>query len=289
MKAALLAGTMFVGTLTGMTVLFGSWYTVDQGQRGVILRNGAVTGTAEPGLHFKTPLIESVEKVSTQSHVRSYDNKQGGLAAYSRDQQTAYIRLSVNYHADPTKVAELYARYGSLDNAVARLLDPRVYEQVKNVFGRFNAITAVQERAKLNADMEKAIRDGIGADTPLTIETVQIENIDFSDAYEQAVDARMLAEVEVQKLQQNAAREKVQAEITVTKANALADSIRAEAKAKAEATKLAGEAEADAIRAKGAALRDNPTLIELTAAERWNGTLPTTMVPGSAVPFVSVK
>jgi len=51
---------------------------------------------------------------------------------------------------------------------------------------------------------------------------------------------------------------------------------------------LAQRAEADAIRAKGAALRDNPTLIALTSAERWNGILPTTMVPGGAVPFVNV-
>ena len=30
-------------------------------------------------------------------------------------------------------------------------------------------------------------------------------------------------------------------------------------------------------------------LIGLIQAERWNGQLPTTMVPGSAVPFVNVQ
>ncbi|MDB5553951.1 MAG: Band 7 protein, partial [Rhizobium sp.] len=103
------------------------------------------------------------------------------------------------------------------------------------------------------------------------------------------IENRMLAEVEVQKLQQNAEREKVQAQITVTQANARADAVRAEAEANAAATRLAGDAEADAIRAKGAALRDNPSLINLTAAEKWNGALPSTMVPGSALPFIGVK
>ncbi len=42
-----------------------------------------------------------------------------------------------------------------------------------------------------------------------------------------------------------------------------------------------------AIRAK--ALGTNPNLVTLVQAERWNGVLPTTMVPGSSVPFVSVK
>lgn len=287
-KEVLLAAGAITAGLVGATFLFGSWYTVDQGERGVILRNGAVIGSAEPGLHFKTPLIEAVEKISTQSQVKVYNNDQGGLAAYSRDQQTAYIRLSVNYHVDPSRVTELYARYGSRENAEARLLDTQVYEEVKNVFGRFNAITAVQERARLNAEIEQAVRDAIGPDTPLVIESVQVENIDFSEAYEDAVDARMLAEVEVQKLRQNAEREKVQAEITVTQARAKADAIRAQAEAEAEAVRIKGEAEAEAIRAKGAALRDNPGLVALIQAERWNGTLPTTMVPGSAVPFLSM-
>lgn len=285
-------GAGVVGALLFASVGLGSWYTVDQGERGVILRNGAVAGTAEPGLHFKTPLIEGVEKITIQSQVRTYDGGgkgDGGLAVYSRDQQTAIVRLSVNYHADPSRVAELYARYGSIENAVARLLDPKVYEQSKNVFGQFAAVTAIQERGRLNNDIENAVRAGIGKDAPIVIETVQIENIDFSDAYEQSIEARMLAEVEVQKLKQNAEREKVQAQITVTQAGAKADAVRAQAQADADAVRLRGDAEASAIEAKGKALRDNPALVDLSAVERWNGALPVTMLPGASLPFVNVK
>jgi hypothetical protein len=49
------------------------------------------------------------------------------------------------------------------------------------------------------------------------------------------------------------------------------------------------EAEAAAVEARGKALTSNPNLVTLLQAERWNGVLPTTMVPGAAVPFVSVK
>jgi len=48
-----------------------------------------------------------------------------------------------------------------------------------------------------------------------------------------------------------------------------------------------GEAEASAIKARAEALAQNQNLIELTKAERWDGKLPTTMIPGSAVPFIS--
>ena len=65
----------------------------------------------------------------------------------------------------------------------------------------------------------------------IIIESVQLENIEFSANYLHSIEQRMLAEVEVQKLQQNAEREKVQAQITVTQANAKANAVRAEAQA----------------------------------------------------------
>ena len=99
----------------------------------------------------------------------------------------------------------------------------------------------------------------------------------------------MLAEVEVQKVRQNAVREEETAKITVTKAKADAEAQLALARATAESARLLGEAEASAIRAKGSALRDNPALVALISAERWDGKLPQTMVPGGALPFVNIK
>lgn len=289
--------TAAIAAVLGVVALIifgGSFYTIDQGERGVILRYGAVVGTAEPGLGFKLPLIDSVVKISVQSRAQVYEN----VPTYSRDQQLANVTISVNYRLPPDQVEKIYAEYGGESGILSRLIDRRVYEQMKNVFGRFNAVTSIQERSRLNSETETAIRDFING--PVLIESVQIENIDFSEAYEQSIENRMLAEVEVQKLRQNAEREKVQAEITVTQANARADAIRAEAEANAAATRLAGQAEADNIRARGmaeaetisakaAALRDNPGLVNLTATEKWNGQLPATMVPGAAVPFIGVK
>lgn len=281
----LLGKTVVIAALVFLVFVIGlkSFYTIDEGERGVILRTGAVVGTAEPGLGFKIPFLDRVVKISVQSRAQIYDE----VPAYSRDQQAAVIKLSVNYRLPAGEVERIYADYGSEQGLVERLIDRRVFEQAKNVFGQFNAVTAIQERVRLNAETETAIRESVKG--PVMIDSVQIENIDFSDVYEQSIENRMLAEVEVQKLRQNAEREKVQAEITVTQANAQADAVRAQAEAQAAATRLAGDAEADAIRAKGAALRDNPSLIELTAAERWDGQLPTTMIPGAAVPFIGVK
>ena len=118
---------------------------------------------------------------------------------------------------------------------------------------------------------------------------MQIEDIDFSRAYEQSVEDRMKAEVEVQTQKQNLEKEKITAEIAVTKAQAIADSTLAQAKAEAEAVILKGEAEAKAITAKTKALQANSALVELTKAEKWDGKLPATVLPNSALPFIDVK
>ena len=161
-----------------------------------------------------------------------------------------------------------------------------MHQAVKNVFGQYNAATAIQDRARLVSDVQNSVSNQIRG--PIFIESVQIENIDFSDAYEDSIEARMLAEVEVQKVKQNAEREKVTAEITVIQAQAEADAQLARATAEAEATRIRGEAEASAIKAKAEALKDNAGLIALIQAERWNGALPTTMIPDSTVPFMDV-
>ena len=275
-------GGGFFAIMVGLIVIEGSWYTIDEGERGVLLRNGAIIGTAEPGLGFKVPMIDGVRRITVQTQARQYVD----VLAYSRDQQTASLALSVNYRLPADQMEQIYTEYGGEEGIVARLLDRQVAEKVKTVFGQFNAVSAIQDRARLNAEVQAAIQKSVVG--PIIIESVQVENIDFSDVYENSIEQRMLAEVEVQKVQQNAAREKVQAEIAVIQAQAAAEARLAQAKAEAEATRLNGEAEADAIRAKSAALADNPSLIELVQAEKWNGQLPQTMVPGSAVPFMNV-
>src|ERR1700716_1968406 len=225
----------------------GSWYTVDQTERGVRLRYGAVVGTAQPGLGFKMPLIDSVEKISVKTSTYTWDK----MNSYSFDQQPADLKISVTLRAAPEKVADLYAKFGRLDAAVNQVVSPVVNQQVKVVFGRYTAVKAIQERGPLNSAIKDAITATLKDDPMIVIESVQLENIEFSANYLHSIEQRMLAEVEVQKLQQNAEREKVQAQITATRAAGRANGGRAEGQAKAEARRLNGEAKASNIRITG--------------------------------------
>src|SRR5246500_5203961 len=214
-----------IAALVVLLLIAGSWYTIDQTERGVLLRNRAVLGTAPPGLGFKLPLFDSVQKVNVKTATYTWDK----MNSYSFDQQPADLKISVTLRAAPEMVADLYAKFGTIDAAVNQVVSPVVSQQVKIVFGRYTAVKAIQERGNLNTEIKNAITDTLTYDPMIIIEAVQLENIEFSTNYLHSIEQRMLAEVEVQKLQQNAEREKVQAQITVTQATAKENAIRAEA------------------------------------------------------------
>ncbi|BCP56288.1 serine protease [Kaistia sp. 32K] len=68
-----------------------------------------------------------------------------------------------------------------------------------------------------------------------------------------------------------------------------AEKAKAEAEGIKQATILRAEGEAQALNIKGAALRNNPGVVELNAIDKWDGKLPQYMTGGQAVPFISVK
>lgn len=272
-----------VAALLFLSVVLSSWYTVDQGERGVKLRYGAIVGIAEPGLNFKIPFVDTVSTISVQNQSLVYEK----LESYSKDQQPATLRVSVSFRVPEGSVEELYSQYGTIERMVDRLISRKLPDELKNVFGRYTAISAIQDRNKFGVDVNEAMKKAVTG--PVQIDSVQIEEVEFSDAYEQSIEKRMMAEVEIQTKRQNLETERINADIAVTQAKARADSALAEAQANAESIRLRGNAEADAIRVRADALKQNGNLVALTTAEKWNGVLPTTMLPNGAIPMLNLK
>lgn len=275
-----LGGVIFIA-LAALVTTLGTFYTVDAGERAVVLRAGSVVGIEGPGLHFKAPFLDSVVEVSTRTVTLPFPDE----PFYSKDQQSATATVSVTFAANPAAVDKIYTEYGSLENVANRIILPRVKKEFKEVMGQFNAATAIQERERMGIEVSKAIT--VNSDV-ITIQSVQVENIDFSKKYEDAIEDRMMAEVGIATETQNLEKEKKLAEIKVTQQQAEADSKFAILKAEADGIKAKGEAEASAITAKGEALKNNPNLIELIKAEQWKGVLPTHVLPNGTVPFLDV-
>jgi regulator of protease activity HflC (stomatin/prohibitin superfamily) len=267
--------------ILGVLVVFLSYYTVPEGYRGVIIRTGAVAGVANPGLGFKVPFLDSVVDMSVQTQREDFPD----VSAYSRDIQLSVSQVTVNFRLLPDSVMRVYSEVGV--GYADRLLAPRLPKRFKEVVGRYAAAEIVNNRTALSEEIETLLREDM-AEFGVAVEDVQITNIDFSDTYEQAVEATAKAEADVKRARQELEQVKVDAQRQVAEAEARAQAVKLAADAEAYQIRAKGEAEASAIAARGKALVANPRLVELIAAEKWNGQLPYTQVPGSALPFISV-
>lgn len=280
-KGHVFLGVAVIMIFGALSTIFGGFFIVDQGERAVVLRWGEVKEIASPGMNFKVPWMDTAKKMSVQTNKMLET-----LSVYSKDVQSAHIVVSVNYSLSPDKVSEIYTRLGM--DYESRLIRPQILDKVKNSFGKYAAVDIVRNREVLALEMVDGLQGSL-ANAGIIVESIQIENIDFSDAYERSVEERMEAEVKVQKVVQDLEREKLNAEIIRTTAQGTADAQLTQARAEAEAIRIKGLAEAEAIQAKSKAIAANPRYVELVQAEKWNGALPQTMIPSSTLPVISPR
>lgn len=185
--------------------------------------------------------------------------------------------IGISYHIDPTKVSEIFQRYRKrLDEITDIYLRNMVRDalvtqastlKVESVYG--------QGKAVLMDNVEKYVRDqvqelGIVVERIYWIGTLRLPNSVIA-----AIDAKIGATQKAQQRQNEVAQARAEADKKVEEARGAAESI-----------KLKAVAEADAVRIKGAALRENPVVLQLSAIEKWDGVLPR-ITGGGAVPFIN--
>lgn len=283
--------SLVVVTLISLFIVMiglGSFFTIDQGEVGVKLRYGRITGLEQPGLNFKVPLVDSIKTISVRRETHQFDQ----LGAYTSDQQIAHLDVSVTIDPIAEEAGGIYSQYGSVKNMVQRILQPRVLTTVKNVFGTYTAQKVVQDRKAFELQVFQALQE-MTDNEPFTLVSLQIQEVSFTPEYEKAVADKQRAEVQVLTARQNAQAEIAKAEgekqAAILKAQGEAESRKLQGDAEAAVIESKGRAEALAIAAKGEALDKNPNLVHLISVERWSGILPTTMVPGGAVPFLDLQ
>lgn len=258
--------------LVGVSIVLSSFFTISERERGVVLRWKQLSSVAEPGLHWKIPIISSVVKLPVDNQTVTVEK----MSAGSADQQEAIIKASLNWRLNPDYAGQFYARFKSVENAESSYVLPRFNARTKVVFGQFTAATTFSNRGLLNSAALSDVQASLG--DWFIVDGVQVENVEFDAQYTNAINQRMEAEVQVAREKQTLERERIQAEIKNTQADAEKYRVMAEGEAIASATKAKGEAEAIAIKLKGDALKENPGLIQLELAGRWNGTTPSTYI-----------
>ncbi len=218
----------------------GSFHTVDTGEIAVVKHLGQIKDVHTAGTYYDFWITEKYEKYDTK--VQTLDIQD---AAYSKDAQTMDLTMTVQYQIDTSKVKDIATTYGSLDALSSRIRSVSI-ERAKSVLSNYSAMTIIETRASISPEVEDAIKLVISENYFVTINTAVLTNIDFSDAFEQTVEQKMIAEQQQLQAQYEAEKAKIEAEAAAQIAKIEAEASLAVAKLNAEAKMAAAEGDAAA-------------------------------------------
>lgn len=257
---------------------------IPTGYTGIVTTFGKVhDSTLDAGISFKAPWDDVIRMDNREQRVKFE------LDAFSKDIQEVNIIGSVNLNIDKATAMNLYREVGT--DYLNVLVAPRVQEDVKAICSKFTAEELISNRNSLSDSMCELLRDDLKTNG-INVIAISIENIDFTDAFTNAVEAKQVATQEKQRArtqqeqqtmeaQQEAERKKIAAE-------ASAEVKRIQADAEAYEIQIKAEAEAEANKKIAATITRE--LIDYTQAQGWDGKLPGTFVgSGDVIPVIQAE
>ena len=225
--------------------------TVDAGQIGVRTQFGKVTeNSVEPGLHFVNPIGGKIIKYDVREQKAEIK-----APTYTKDMQQADIFVVVTYALNKGEVGIVHQTFGTA--YADRVVLPKVTGAIKDVIGNIEAAELVNAREKAAKNIfDTATAQITEANVPVTITSLVITNIDYSDVFEKSIEEKVVA-------QQNAIR---------------AQTKRVEEEARQVVVRANAEAEAMKIRAQ--ALKENQNILLQDFIKKWDGKFPATLFLG---------
>jgi regulator of protease activity HflC (stomatin/prohibitin superfamily) len=267
---------LFIGVIAWFSVT----YTIQTGERGVMLTWGqANPQVLNEGLGFKAPFVQSVAIMDIQTQKYEAD-----AAAASKDLQVVTCKIATNYRLVPERVPEIYSTlgFGYQDT----IIKPLEQEAVKATTAKYTAEELITKREEVRLEMKHILTDRL-AQRGIVVEEVSIINFDFSKSFNDAIEAKVTAQQQKQKAENDLARIEVEARQKIAIAEGNRNSTIAEAEGNSQAIILKAQADAQAVALINQELEKSPAYTEYIKASRWNGQLPTYVGIG-AVPFMDI-
>ena len=258
-KAIIISAAVILGII--VLVVITPFTLVSAGERAIILRLYAVNRVVGEGVHWKIPLIEKVQTMDIRTQKFEVD-----ASAYSKDIQTVHALLALNYHLNPAGLEKLYREIGT--EFESRIIIPAVQESVKAVTAQYTAQELIEQRAQVKDGIRLALSERLTS-KEIIVDDFSIINFDFSDTYEQATEAKQVAQQDALRAKNKLEQTKFEAEQRVTSAKAEAEAIRIQAQA---ITQQGGE-----------------DYVRLKSVEKWNGVLPVNLYGSAPVPFIDIR
>lgn len=253
-----------------IVLVIGGVRVVDETEVGVVKTFGEISGTVDSGLNFINPLTQKVTMYDLRVHVR-----ESSFASYTKDAQPLTAALEYQYALNPAFAEDVAREYGSYEILETKLGNV-VEEKAKIVFAHYSAMPLLENRSNLSTEVAEEVKT-IENLFHVTFTSVVVKDIDFSDAFEASVEAKMTAEQAALKAEQDKKTAIIQAEQKKEVAAITAEAAIAQAKGEAEALEITRQA-----------LQNMPdTWIQQLWIEKWDGKLPTTQAGSDAAIIVN--
>lgn len=229
-----------------------SMHQVDETEVLIIKEYGKVKEVVtEPGMEFDLWIGKSYHRIDTKTQELKIE-----AMTYSSDAQVMTIALTFQYKFLGGEAKNIIKDFGNTKSLTERITSV-LTETPKAVLAKRTAMEIIANRAAITPEITEAAKAAISDKYPVEITGVAISNIDFSDAFEQAVEEKMVAE-----------QNKLKADYENEKKIASAE---ADAKAKI----MAAEAEAKANELLEKSLTDK--ILQEMYIDKWDGKLPEVM------------
>jgi regulator of protease activity HflC (stomatin/prohibitin superfamily) len=243
-----------VGAVIGAVILvagLSSPFTeVPAGNVGVVTNFGSVQpGTLEPGLHIVIPIVQHVAIIDTRVQPHQFQE----IDAASAEYQTVKLTGVMNYHVDGQFANDLYQRVGT--DFASKVIDPAFNDFIKTVVPAYKVDQILGARDEIRAKAKEALAANL-AQYHIIVDDIYIANIAFSNEFQAAIEAKQVAQQQVQTEQQILAQKKIQADQAVAQAQGQADSNVKLAEGQATATIALANGQATANKALAASLSD---------------------------------
>ena len=278
-RAIIRLGTLILALITiGMSCIT----TVRTGYTGIVTKFNQVQDyTYEAGLHFKSPFANVIEMDNREQRAKFE------MEAFSADIQEVQVTGSINYSIDKSTAMRLYREVGTSYDSV--LIAPRAQEVLKATFAKYTAEGLIANRQQLSTEIYNALKTDLEPQG-INIISVSIENIDFTDAFTNAVEAKQVATQEAQRARTQQEQQTMEAEQAAARkriaAEADAEVAKVQAEADAYAVQVKAEAEAEANSKISSSITSD--LIEYRQIQQWNGILPQFVGGASSIPILNM-
>lgn len=244
--------------------------SIPTGYTGIVTTFGRVEDrTLDAGLSLIAPW-QRVVKMDNRVQEFSED-----LMCFSSDIQEVSASVTIGYRINQNAAMNLYKEVGK--NYKDIIILPKMREVVKTGLAKYTANELIENRAQAVNEITETLATELSGYN-IELDYISLINIDFTDTFTDAVEAKAKAEQDKERAQTEAEQKVIEAEAAATQQKIAAD------------TELyAAQKAAEANQALTSSI--TPELIEyyriMDVDSKWNGELPSYVGGGETIPVLN--